>query len=60
MTIPKVAWVKVKGQMGQGQIRVPNKGRWAQDNVKLLHFMFCHQFSNEIIDSVDIGISKWG
>ncbi len=25
-----------QGQMGQGQIRVPNKGRWAHDNVKLL------------------------
>ncbi len=27
----------VKGHVGQGQIRVPNKGRWAHDNVKLLH-----------------------
>ncbi len=27
--------------MGQGQIRVPNKGRWAHNNVKLLHcFLF--------------------
>ena len=25
--------------MGHGQIRVPNKGRWAHDNVKLLHFL---------------------
>ncbi len=24
--------------MGQSQIRVPNKGRWAQD-IKLLHFV---------------------
>ncbi len=28
--------------MGQGQIRVPNKGRWAHDNVKLLHFLFVY------------------
>ncbi len=34
----KVIWVKVKGHVGQGQIRVPNKGRWAHDNVKLLHY----------------------
>ncbi len=33
----KVTWVKVKGHVGQGQIRVPKKGRWAHDNVKLLH-----------------------
>ena len=26
----KVMWVKVKYHMGQGQIRIPNKGRWAQ------------------------------
>ncbi len=24
--------------MGQGQIRIPKKGRWAHNNVKLLHF----------------------
>ncbi len=37
--IPKVTWLKVKG-VGQGQmIRVPNKGRWAHDNVKLLHLL---------------------
>ncbi len=35
-------WVKVKGHVGQGQIRVPNKGRWAHDNIKLLHFTVCH------------------
>ncbi len=29
--------LEVKGHMGQGQIRVPYKGRWAHDNVKLLH-----------------------
>ncbi len=23
--------------MGQGQIGVPNKGRWVHDNIKLLH-----------------------
>ncbi len=28
---------RVKVHMGQGQIRVPNKGRCAHDNVKLLH-----------------------
>ena len=27
--------LEVKGHMGQGQIRVPNKGRWAHNNVKL-------------------------
>ena len=26
--------------MGQGQIGIPNKGRWAHDNVKLLHYIF--------------------
>ncbi len=36
----KVTWVKLKGHMGQGQIRVSNKGRWAQDIVKLLHLVF--------------------
>ncbi len=35
----KVHMGQVKGHMGQGQIRVPNKGRWAHDNVKLLHFI---------------------
>ncbi len=30
-------WIKVKGHVGQGQISVPKKGRWAHDNVKLLH-----------------------
>ncbi len=34
----KVIWVKVKGQIGRGRIRVPNLGRWAHINVKLLHF----------------------
>ena len=29
--------VKVKGLKDQGQIRLPNKGRWAHTNVKLLH-----------------------
>ncbi len=29
--------------MGQGQIGVPNKGRWAHDNVKLLHFNFVNR-----------------
>ncbi len=36
----KVTWVKVKGNMGQGQIRLPNKDRWAHDNVKLLNLFF--------------------
>ncbi len=36
----KVIWVKVKGHVGEGQINIPNKGRWAHDNVKLLHFLF--------------------
>ncbi len=29
--------LQVKGHMGQGQIRVPYQGRWAYDNIKLLH-----------------------
>ncbi len=29
--------VEVKGHKAQGQMRVPNKGRWAHINVKLLH-----------------------
>ncbi len=33
----KVKGVKVKGHIGQGQIRVPKKGRLAHINVKLLH-----------------------
>ncbi len=35
----KVTWVKVKGHIGQGNIRVPNKGSWAHINVKLLSNM---------------------
>ncbi len=31
--------LSVKGHMNQGQERVPNKGRWAHDNVKLLRFV---------------------
>ena len=42
--IVKVTWVRVKGHMGQGEIRVPNKGRWAEDNVKLLHFLCVGHF----------------
>ena len=34
----KFTRVKVKGYIGQVQIRVPKKGRWAHINVKLLHF----------------------
>ena len=30
--------IKVKDHIGQGQIRIPNKGGWAHNNVKLLHF----------------------
>ncbi len=40
----KVTWVKVEGHVGQGLIRVPNKGRWAHGNVKLLHFYFVMEF----------------
>ncbi len=40
----KVTWVKVKGHINQGQVRVPNKGRWAHDNVKLLHFLIMSPF----------------
>ncbi len=39
----KGQWVKVKGHVGQGQIRVPDKGRWAHDNVKLLHFLISRE-----------------
>ena len=35
-----VSWVKVKGHLGQGQVRVRGKGRWAHGNVKLLHFYY--------------------
>ncbi len=40
----KVTWVKVKGHLGQCQMRVPNKGRWAHINVKLLHFLISAGF----------------
>ena len=30
--------LEVKGHTDQGQIRVPNKGRWAHDNIKMPHF----------------------
>ncbi len=33
----KVIWVRVKGQ---NLIRIPEKGRWAHNNVKLLHLVF--------------------
>ncbi len=33
----KSCYLEVKGHMGQCQIRVPNKGRLALDDVKLLH-----------------------
>ncbi len=33
----KVHRIKVKGRKGQGQLRVPNTGRWAHINIKLLH-----------------------
>ncbi len=41
---PCLTWVNVKGHMGQGQIMVPNKGRWAHDKLKLLHFIFLFLF----------------
>ncbi len=43
--------VKVKGHMGQGQIRVSNKGRWAHDNVKF-YFILC-------IDVIKRSKVKW-
>ncbi len=33
----KVTWVRIKGHIGQCQIRILKKGRWAHNNVKLLH-----------------------
>ncbi len=36
----KVAWVRGKGHIGQGQIRIPYKGLWTQNNVKLLDSSF--------------------
>ncbi len=37
---PRVAishtWLRVKGHIGQGQIRIPKKGRWAHNNINLL------------------------
>ena len=34
----KVTSVKVKGLIGQCEIRILKKDRWAPNNVKLLHF----------------------
>ncbi len=34
----KATNIKVKDHIGQGQIRIPKKGRWAHNNVKLLNF----------------------
>ena len=36
---PRPKFMKVKGHGGHGKLRVPNKGRWAHINVKLLHFL---------------------
>ncbi len=35
--------MKAKGHKGHGQVRVPNKGRWAHINVKLLHLFIFHK-----------------
>ena len=34
----QATWVRVKGHMGQDQHKGYNIGRWAQVNVKLLHY----------------------
>ncbi len=40
--------------MGQGQKRVPNKGRWAHDNVKLLHLVIiCYGHNSFIADGLN-------
>ncbi len=36
-------YASVLGDIAQGKIRVPKKGRWAHINVKLLHFYFLLQ-----------------
>ncbi len=41
----KVTRVKVKGHIGQVQMRVPKKGRWAHTNVKLLHYSCISMFN---------------
>ena len=33
-------WVRLNGHISQGEIRIPNKGRRAHNNIKLLHFFF--------------------
>ncbi len=38
LSLDKNSWVRVKGHIGQDQIRIPSKGRWAHNNVKMLHF----------------------
>ncbi len=45
-------WVKVKGHIGQGKVVIPNKGRWAHINVKLLHFfLFLSELCNQTFDN---------
>ncbi len=43
-----VTRVNVKGHIGQVQMRVPKKGRWAHINVKLLHFHM-HKFLQHFV-----------
>ncbi len=35
----KATNINVKDHIGQGQIRIPKKGRWAHNNVKLLRLL---------------------
>ena len=41
---------KYQGHVGQGQISIPNKGRWAHNNVKLLYFFSNRAFLNASVD----------
>ncbi len=44
----KVTLVGVKGHIGQGHISIPNKGRWAHNYVKLLHFLPALNFIHSV------------
>ncbi len=42
----KILRLEVKDHMGQGHIRIPYKGRWAHNNVKLLHLI--HRYNSHV------------
>ena len=37
LILSMATWVKVRGYIGQGQIRIPNKDRWVHNNIKVIH-----------------------